>query len=162
MKSTKISFLFPKRDNRNAKRTEKHKNKIAKGKTQNKSPLRIKPQTPKGQTDKYNKAATKFTVGKQSWQVFPEKMVSAGRSGAVVPVLVLLFVALWFILRGELFLVLPCVILYLYFSVLLALRLLHLWKRELILVPFVRLFGLRLFGFVCFLFLFVSGMGCGL
>ena len=26
---------------------------------------------------------------------------------------------------------------------------------------FVRLFDLRLFGFVCFLFLFVSGMGCG-
>ena len=27
---------------------------------------------------------------------------------------------------------------------------------------FVRLFDLRLFGFVCILFLFVSGMGCGL
>ena len=33
MKSTKISSLFPKRGNRNAKRTEKHKNKIAQGKT---------------------------------------------------------------------------------------------------------------------------------
>ena len=43
------------------------------------------------------------------------------RSKAVVPVLVLLFVALWFILRGDLFYVLPCVILYLCFSVLLAL-----------------------------------------
>ena len=31
-------------------------------------------------------------------------------SKAVVPVLVLLFVALWFILRGDLFYVLPCVI----------------------------------------------------
>ena len=31
--NTKISFLFPKRGNRNAKRTEKHKNKITKGKT---------------------------------------------------------------------------------------------------------------------------------
>ena len=31
-KSTKISFLFPKRGNRNAKRTEKHKNKITQGK----------------------------------------------------------------------------------------------------------------------------------
>ena len=30
---TKISFLFPKRGNRNAKRTEKHKNKMTKGKT---------------------------------------------------------------------------------------------------------------------------------
>ena len=30
------------------------------------------------------------------------------RSNAVVPVMVLLFVALWFILRGDLFYVLPC------------------------------------------------------
>ena len=30
---TKISSLFPKRGNRNAKRTEKHKNKIREGKT---------------------------------------------------------------------------------------------------------------------------------
>ena len=34
-------------------------------------------------------------------------------------------------------------------------------KRELILVLFVRLFYLRLFGFVCFLFLLVPGKGCG-
>ena len=40
-KSTKISFLFPKRGNRNTKRTEKHKNKITHGKTYNKSPRRI-------------------------------------------------------------------------------------------------------------------------
>ena len=46
---------------------------------------------------------------------------STGRSKAVVPVLVLLFVALWFILRSDLFYVLPCVILFLWFSVLLAL-----------------------------------------
>ena len=77
-------------------------------------------------------------------------------------VLVLLFVALWFILWGDLFHVLPCVILFLCFSVLLALRLPHLGKRELILVLFVCLFDLRLFGFVCFLFLLVSGKGCGL
>ena len=32
-KSTKISSLFPKRGNRNAKRNEKHKNKITQGKT---------------------------------------------------------------------------------------------------------------------------------
>ena len=32
-KSTKISSLFPKRGYRNAKRTEKHKNKITQGKT---------------------------------------------------------------------------------------------------------------------------------
>ena len=65
---------------------------------------------------------------------------STDRSKAVVPVLVLLFVALWFILRGDLFYVLPCVILFLCFAVLLALRLPGLGKRELILVLFVRLF----------------------
>ena len=48
---------------------------------------------------------------------------STDRSKAVVPVLVLTFVALWFILGGDLFYVLPCVILFLCFSVLLALRL---------------------------------------
>ena len=35
-------------------------------------------------------------------------------------------------------------------------------KRELILVLSVRLFDLRLFSFVCFLFLLVSGKGRGL
>ena len=55
---------------------------------------------------------------------------SADRSKVLVPVLVLLFVALWFILRGDLFYVLPCVILFLCFSVLLALRLRRLGKRE--------------------------------
>ena len=81
------------------------------------------------------------------------------RPKAVAPVLVLLFVALWFILRGDLFHVLPCVILFLCF---LALRLPRLGKRELILVLFVRLFDMCLFRFVGFLFLLVSGKGCGL
>ena len=67
--------------------------------------------------------------------------------------LVLLFVALWFILRGDLLYVFPCVILFLCFSVLLVLRLPRLGKRELILVVFVRSFDLCLFGFVSFLFL---------
>ena len=87
---------------------------------------------------------------------------STERSKAVVPVLVLLFVALWFILRGDLLYVFRCVILFLCFSVLLVLRLPRLGKRELILVLFVRLFGLCLFRFVGFLFLLVSGKGCGL
>ena len=69
--------------------------------------------------------------------------------------LVLLFVSLWFILRGDLFYVLPCVILFLCFSVLLALRLPRL-------VPFVRLFDLRMFGFVGFLFHLMSAVcDCG-
>ena len=80
---------------------------------------------------------------------------------AVVPVLVLLFVALWFILRGDLFYVLPCVILFLYFSVLLALHLLRLGMTELILVFLVRLFDLRLLivalpGLFSFLFFGIS------
>ena len=57
---------------------------------------------------------------------------STDLSKAVVPVLVLLFVALWFILRGDLLYVFPCVILFLCFSVLLVLRLPRLGKRELI------------------------------
>ena len=76
----------------------------------------------------------------------PRVVYSTGRSKARVPVLVLLFVVLWFSLRGDyLFYVLPCVILFLFFLVLLALRLPHLGKRELILVLFVRLFDLCLF-----------------
>ena len=77
-------------------------------------------------------------------------------------VLILFVTVLWFILRGDLLYVLPCVILFLCFSVLLVLRLPRLEKRELILVLFVRFFDLRLFGFVGFLFLLVSGKGCGL
>ena len=94
--------------------------------------------------------------------VNPAVAYSTDRSKAVVPALVLLFVALWFILRGDLLYVFPCVILFLCFSVLLVLRLPRLGKRELILVVFVRLFDLCLFGFVGFLFLLGSGKGCGL
>ena len=92
----------------------------------------------------------------------PPVVCSTDRSKAVVPVLVLLLVALWFILRGDLLYVFPCVILFLCFSVLLVLQLPRLGKRELILVLFVRLFGLCLFRFVGFLFLLGSGKGCGL
>ena len=87
---------------------------------------------------------------------------STDRSKAMVPVLVLLFVALWFILRGDLFYVLPCIILFLCLSVLLALRLPRLGTRELTLVLFVRLLDLCLFGFVGLLFLLMSEKGCGL
>ena len=90
----------------------------------------------------------------------PPVVYSTDRSKALVPVLVLLFVALWFILRGDLLYVLPCVILC--FLVLLVLRLPRLGKRELMLVLFVRLFDLCLFGFVGFLFLLGSGKGCDL
>ena len=45
----------------------------------------------------------------------PPVVCSADRSKAVVPVLVLLLVALWFILQGNLLCVFPCVILFLCF-----------------------------------------------
>ena len=51
----------------------------------------------------------------------PPVVYCTDRSKSVVLVLVLLFVALWFILQGDLFYVLPFVILFLCFSVLLAL-----------------------------------------
>ena len=59
----------------------------------------------------------------------PPLVCSTDRSKAVVPMLVLLFVALWFILRGDLLYVFPCVILFLCFSVLLVLQLPSLGKR---------------------------------
>ena len=86
----------------------------------------------------------------------------ADRSRVVVLVLVLLFVALWFVLWGGLLCVFPCVILFVCFSVLLVLQLLRLGKRGFVLVLFLHLFGLCLFGFVGFLFLLGSGKGCGL
>ena len=60
----------------------------------------------------------------------PPVVCSTDLSKAVVPVLILVFVALWFILRDDLLYVFPCVILC--FSVLLVLRLPRLGKRELI------------------------------
>ena len=59
----------------------------------------------------------------------PPVVYSTDRSKAAVPVLVFLFVALWFILRGDLLYVFTCVLLFLCFSVLLVLRLPRLEKR---------------------------------
>ena len=84
------------------------------------------------------------------------------RSKAVAPVLVLLFVALWFILRGYLFYVLPCVILFLYLSSSFSIVITSLREERANLSAFRTFVDLRLFGFVCILFLLVSGKGCGL
>ena len=92
----------------------------------------------------------------------PTVVYSTDHSKAVVPVLVLLFV-LWFILPGDLFYVLSCVILLLSFFSPFSIAITSLWEeRELTLVLFVLLFDLRLFGIVCFLSLLLSGKGCGL
>ena len=79
-------------------------------------------------------------------------LYSTDRSKAVVSVLVLLFVALWFILRCDLFM--SCLVLFCscVFSVLLHCDYLAVYYCV-VLVLFVSLFDLRLFGFVCFLFL---------
>ena len=103
-----------------------------------------------------------FLISAQKHKLCGYSLEPPRQDGGPVPVLVLLFVALWFILRGDLFYVLPCVILFLCFTVLLALQLPRLGKRELILVLFVRLYDLCLFGFVDFRFLLVFGKGCGL
>ena len=96
MKSTKISSIFPKRGNRNAKMPEKQqKNKITQGKTSPRVKL----------------ASCKSVLTPPP----PPVVCPTDRSKAVVPVLVLLFVALWFILRGDLLYVFPCVILFLCF-----------------------------------------------
>ena len=55
-KSTKISSVFPKRGNRNTKRTEKHKNKMTHGKTYNKSPRRINHKATKSKTNTWTTA----------------------------------------------------------------------------------------------------------
>ena len=54
---------------------------------------------------------------------------STDRSEAVVPVLVLLVDALWFILRGDLLDILPCAILLLCFLVLLSIAITSLWEE---------------------------------
>ena len=91
----------------------------------------------------------------------PPVVYSTDRSKAVVPVLVLLFVVLWFYSTRRFVLCLTlCYFVLVFFSPF-SIAITRLGKRELILVLFVRLFDLRLFCFVCFLFL-LSGKGCGL
>ena len=99
----------------------------------------------------------------------PPDVFSTDRSKAVVSVLALDLVVLLLILRGDLFYVLPCyfvVVVFFFVCVFFSpfnIAITSLWEEgELVLVLFVRLFGLCLFCFVCFLFLLVSGKGCGL
>ena len=92
----------------------------------------------------------------------PAVVCSADRFKAVVPVLVLLFVALWFILRGDLLYAFPCVILFLCFFSPFSIAITSLGEERANRSASVRLFGLCLFRFVGFLFLLGSGKGCGL
>ena len=87
MKSTKISSLFPKRGNRNTKRTEKHKNKMTHGKTYNKSPRRIKHKATQSKTNTGTTALersveqTKNSVLKKVKEFYNKKRPSKGWSG---------------------------------------------------------------------------------
>ena len=62
----------------------------------------------------------------------PTVVCSTDRSKAVVPVLVLLFVALWFILRGDLLYVFPCVVLFLCFLEHVESNALNNWKLKIL------------------------------
>ena len=87
----------------------------------------------------------------------PPVVYSSDCSKAVVPVLVLLFVALWFILRGDLFYVLPCVILFLCFSVPFSIAITSLGEERANLSAFHTFVRFVLVGFVGFLFSWCLG-----
>ena len=91
----------------------------------------------------------------------PPVVCSTDRSKAVVLVLLTLCCFVVYSTRRFVVCLFVCHFV-LVFSDLFVLRLPRLGKRELILVLFVRLFGLCLFRFVGFLFLLGSGKGCGL
>ena len=87
---------------------------------------------------------------------------STDRSKAVVPVLVLLFVALWFILRGDLFYVLPCVILFFVFFSPFSIAITSLGQERANRSAF-RTFVRFVLVWICrFPRLLVSGKGCGM
>ena len=88
----------------------------------------------------------------------PPVVNSTDRSKAVVPVLVLLFIALWFILRSYLFYVLSCYFV-LVFSSPSSIAITPLEEERANRSAFRTL---CLFGFIGFLFLLVPGKGCGL
>ena len=78
-KSTKISSLFPKRGNRNTKRTEKHRNKMTHGKTYNKSPRRINHKATKSKTNTGTTALERSLAffkyqEKKRWESFNDKI----------------------------------------------------------------------------------------
>ena len=84
----------------------------------------------------------------------PSVVYSTDRSKAVVPVLVLLFGALWFVLQGDLLYVLPCAILF--FCVFQS------FKHCDYLACAFRMFDRFVLVWICrFPFLLMSGKGCG-
>ena len=103
-------------------------------------------------------ARVKFASCKSALK--PPVVYSTDRSKAVVPVLVLLFGALWFILRGDLLYVL-CHFVLVFFSPF-SIAITTLGEERANLSAFRMLIDLCLFGFVGFLFLLMSGKGCGL
>ena len=89
----------------------------------------------------------------------PSVIYSTDRSKAVVPVLVLLYVALCFFLRGD-FLIIALYYFVLVFFSLFSIAITSLGEEIANLSAF-RTLDLRLFGFVSFLLTLVSGKSCG-
>ena len=95
----------------------------------------------------------------------PVVVYSADRSKAVVLVLVLLFVALWFVLRGGLCCVLTLCYFVLVFFGPFSIAITSLGEETADLSAFrafVRFVFVWFYRFIGFLFLLVSGKGCGL
>ena len=83
-KSTKISSLFPKRGNRNTKRTEKHKIKMTHGKTYNKSPRRINHKATKSKTNT-GTTALERSVEQKRYEKSPGSATITNRSPSQTP-----------------------------------------------------------------------------
>ena len=91
----------------------------------------------------------------------PPVVYSIDRSKAVVPVLVLLCCFVVYSTRRFVLCLALCYFVLMFISPI-SIAITSLGEERASLGAFVRLFDLRLFAFVCFLFLLVSGWGCGL
>ena len=91
----------------------------------------------------------------------PPVVYSTDRSKAVVPVLLTLCCFVVYSTRRFVVCLTMCQFVLVFFSPF-SIAITSLGEEKLILVRFVRLFDLCLFGFVVFFFLLVSGKGCGL
>ena len=91
----------------------------------------------------------------------PTVVYSTDRSKTVVPVLVLLFVALWFTLRGDLFCLTLCYFVLVFFWPF-SIAITSLGEERANLSAFCAFVRFVHVGFVGFFFLLVSGKGCGL
>ena len=99
-KSTKISSLFPKRGNRNTRRTEKHKNKMTHGKTCNKPNLETKFRTA-------SELKIKIRASKTSLRPFNSLIVSRRFLCCTSSLFVRIWVNMWSLYCSYLILISP-------------------------------------------------------